>query len=207
MSFVFNRKVISIFAFLFLIVVMQIADSKPKKSPSANNENPIVNFLKDNGIVIEKKVVAIRVTGNESTPEGPRAVMKVIAIKDEPNTKRKFASKEEERAVKMNAMFIKGANKLSADVIRTVIGSIVEGIEVKDGDTKKVADVEIYFDDGSLFNLVVGEDFSQIVCEKILWKPENPFSKEPVQKSINTLSFTSSNLLKSIEAILEPKGE
>lgn len=198
--------IISAVAFL-IVTAFQDADCKQKKKNPAVSDNPIIQFLKENGIDMSKKVVAIQVTGQESTENGPRAVMKLIALKDEPNLNRRFANKEEEKAVRKNAAFIKGANKLSADVIKTIVASIVGGTVIKDGDTKKFADVQVFLEDGSSFNVLVGEDFSQIVFEKILSKPENPFSKEPVEKSFKTLSFTSLNMLKSTQVILETNTE
>jgi hypothetical protein len=202
-----SRLAVIAAAAFMTVMAFQDADCKPKKKSPSASDNPIIQFLKENGVDIGKKVVAIQVTGQEFTDNGPRAVMKLIALKDEPNLKRRFASREEEEAVKKNAAFIRGANKLSADVIKTIVASIVGGTIIKDGDTKKFADIQVFLEDGSSFNVFVGEDFSQIVFEKILNKPENPFSKEPVEKSIKTLSFTSLNLLKSAQVILETKVE
>ena len=199
---------IAVCAMLLLTCISPNAECKPKKKTPENSDNPIIVFLKQNGVSLEKKVIAIQVTGQEPTEKGQVAVMKLISIKDEPNIKKmKFSSREEEEAAKKSLEFIKGVNRLSANVIKTVVASIISGTVIKDGDTSKVADLQVFLEDRSSFNVVVGEDFSQIVFEKIISKPENPFSKEPAEKSIKTLSFISPDLLKSVRLILEPKRE
>lgn len=184
------------------------ANPKSKQKTSSKDDNPIIVFLKENGMDLSKKVVAIQVTGLEQNDKGQIAVMKLISIKEEPNLKKmKFANKQEEEAAKKSLAFIKGVNKQNSKVIKTVVDSIIIGTVIKDGDTAKVADLQVFLEDSSSFNVVVGEEFSQIVFEKIIKKPENPFSNEPVEKSIKILSFTSPNLLKSVQLILEPKKD
>jgi hypothetical protein len=149
--------------------------------------SPVVKFLKDNGIDLDKKVVALRVTGEHAVGHVPRAVMKVIAIHDSLPDK---------------------LNALSAIQIKNIVGFIVAGKVVEKGDTVKVATVEVYLDDGSSFNVTVGQDFSQIVFEKIISKPENPFSKEPVEKEVKLLSFVSPGMVAYIrDQILAPKTQ
>jgi hypothetical protein len=196
-----KKTLILLTAVFFLSIAINDAICKPKKNPSKNSDNQIITFLKENGIDLSKKVIAIQVTGLEPTEEGPRAVMKIISIND-----KLLEKKPKTEAEKTSVEFIKGTNKYSADVIKTVVVSIVGGTVVKDGDTPKVADVQVFMENGDSFNVMVGEDFSQIVFETILWKPENPFSSEPVKKSVKTLSFTSPDLLKSVQEILKPKG-
>jgi len=158
--------------------------SGSKKTKTKKVSNEITDFLKKNGVDLKKTVKAISVTGQENLENGPRSVMKVIAIRDE---------------------LSKGANKLSADAIKSIVAFIMEGEVVESGDTEKVADLEIFLEDGSSFKVLVGEAFSQIIFEKIIKKPKNPFSKEPVEKKVDVLSFSSPKLTKAIKLILKPK--
>ena len=185
MAFTRSRTLTIICAILLIAGTFWEADAKRRKKKNKEQSNPVIIFLEENGIDIDKKVVAIQVTGQQLLAEGPRAVMKVIAIR---------------------GGLSEGTRKRSADVIRTVIAFIVDGTVIETGDTEKVADLEIFFEDGSSFKVLIGEDFSQIVFEKIIKQPENPFSNEPVEKEVKVLSFISEGLTKSVKIILEPKG-
>ena len=204
-----SKIIFQIFCVLLLFATESPCDNpKSKRKTASKDDNPIIVFLKENNMDLSKKVVAIQVTGFAQSDKGQIAVMKLISIKEEPNLKKmKFANKQEEEAAKKSLAFIKGVNKLNSKVIKTVVDSIITGTVIKDGDTAKVADLQVFFEDSSSFNVVVGEEFSQIVFEKIIKKPENPFTNEPVEKSVKILSFISPNLLKSVQLILEPKKD
>ncbi len=180
MSLMRNRIIAIIFAALLLASITYESYGKRKRRAP----NPIIEFLRENGVDLDKKVVLIRVTAKQLSGEVPRAVMKVIAIRDG---------------------LTEGAKKFNADVIKTVVAAIVNGTVIETGDTPKIADLEIFLEDGSSFKVFVGENFSQIVFEKITSAPENPFSSEPVEKEVEMLSFVSPELTKSIKIILQPK--
>ena len=168
---------------LLLSIVTPDAYGKKRKSKSSN---PIVSFLEENGVDLDKKVVAIRVSGQQLVETGPRSVIKVIAIREG---------------------LAEGVRKMNTQVIKTVIAAIKGGTIIDTGEASKVADLEVFFEDGSSFNVIIGETFSQIVFERIIKEPENPFSKEPAEKEVKLLSFTSLELTESIKVILQPKEE
>ena len=178
-----GRVIAVICMVLLLSMVISDAFGKPRKEKSSN---PVINFLEENGVDLDKKVVAIRVSGHQLSETGPRSVVKIIAIREG---------------------LTEGAKKMNTEVIKTVIASIKGGTIIDTGETSKVADLEVFLEDGSSFKVIIGETFSQIVFERIIKEPENPFSSEPPEKEVKVLSFVSLELSESIRVILQPKEE
>ncbi len=135
---------------------------KKKTAKTVKASTPVLRFLKENGVNLDQKVVAIRVSGNDNSSETPRAVVKHIALRDgDP----------------------KGARKGSGEIIRTVITYLGTGEVVETGDTEKVADLEVFLKDGSSFKVLVGEDFSQLVFDKNVLS----FKSEGLTKSVKII--------------------
>ena len=169
-----------------------------KDKPKAN---PIVEFIKQNGIDLSKPVKAVRISGSASTEDGPRAVMKVFAIKDI-----RKESHETENDARLRE-YVEETNKVNKAIIVRLVTFVREGRVIDSGKTTKVADLDIYMEDGSSFLVRVGEDFSHIIFEKVVWKPKNPFSSDPVKKERKVLSFVSPDLTKAIKLILVPQDK
>ena len=170
---------------MVLLLSMVISDAYGKRSKDKSS-NPVISFLKENGVDLDKKVVAIRVSGQQLAETGPRSVVKIVAIREG---------------------LTEGAKKMNTEVIKTVIAAIKGGTVIDTGETPKVADLEVFLEDGSSFNVIIGETFSQIVFERIIKEPENPFSSEPAEKEVEVLSFVSLELAESVKVILQPKEE